>query len=261
MYPIFFHIGSFAIHTYGVLVAIGFLLGLAIAGRRARQEGMDPRHISDIGIWLIVAGMGGAKLFHIVFCWDDFIGAWRMEGLRSLREGFVFYGGFLGAVAATIVFARRRHLALWKLADVLAPSVALGHVFGRLGCFFNGCCYGKPCALPWGVRFPASHLMHQQCVHPTELYEALGNLILFAALTALYRRKRFDGQIWWSYVLAYSALRFGVEFFRGDYDAYYSGVFTIAHVIAVVLMLVGVAGLRLAARKETLQRAARKIIV
>jgi phosphatidylglycerol:prolipoprotein diacylglycerol transferase len=243
MHPILFRLGPLDIHTYGVLVAAGFLLGLTLAGRRAKAEGLDPRAISDLGIWLIVAGMGGAKLFHVVFFWDEFIRAWRYEGLRSLREGFVFYGGFISAIVTTILFARKRRLPLWKLADVCAPSVALGHAFGRLGCYFNGCCFGTVCELPWAVRFPGNHLMHSAPVHPTQLYEVLGNFILFGALSAFYRRKRFDGQVWWWYVLAYGALRFAIEFVRGDYSVHYLGVFTIAHIVATALMIAAAIGL------------------
>lgn len=251
MHPEFIRIGPLDIHTYGVLVAIGFVAGLWVAGRRASSEGFDRERIADLGVWLIISGIAGAKLFHIVFFWDDFMAGWRAAGLRSLREGFVFYGGFIGACAATIAYARLKQLPLWKLADIFAPAVALGHFFGRLGCFFNGCCYGKPCALPWAVRFPEPHVAHGIPVHPTELYEAAGNLVIFAALTAFYRRKRFDGQIWWCYVLSYGVLRFAVEFFRGDYETYYLGVLTIGHVIATVMMVVAVAALRWLALTQT----------
>ncbi len=243
MHPILFRFGPLDIHTYGVLVAAGFLLGLMLAGRRAKAEGLDPQAVSDLGIWLIVAGMGGAKLFHVIFFWDEFIGAWRHEGLRSLREGFVFYGGFIGAVVATILFARKRGQPLWRLADLFAPCLALGHAFGRLGCFFNGCCYGSVCHAPWAVKFPDNHLMRDQPVHPTQLYEAMGNLVLFAALSAFSRRKRFDGQVWWWYVLAYGGLRFAIEFVRGDYAVHYFNFFTIAHLIAAALIVIAAIGL------------------
>lgn len=243
MHPVLFRLGPLDIHTYGVLVAAGFLLGLMLAARRAKAGGLDPRAVNDLGVWLIVAGMLGAKLFHVIFCWEEFIGAWRQEGLRSLREGFVFYGGFLGAVLATIVFARRRQLPLWKLADLLAPCLALGHALGRLGCFFNGCCFGTACSVPWAIRFPPSHSTHGQRVHPTQLYEVIGNLILFAALSAFSHRKRFDGQIWWWYVLGYGTLRFVVEFVRGDYPSHYFGIFTIAHLIAAVLIVLAAVAL------------------
>jgi len=243
VHPDFIHIGPLDIHTYGVMVAIGFMVGLWVAGHRAPQEGIKPEHIADLGVWLIVFGMLGGKLFHIIFFWNDFIAGWRAEGLRSLREGFVFYGGFIAASLSAVVYARAKHLPLAKLADVLAPSIALGHMFGRLGCFFNGCCYGKPCALPWAVTFPPPHIMAGVPVHPTEIYEALGNLVIFLGLTAYYRHKRFDGQVFWLYVFSYGVLRFVVEFFRGDYDVHYFGVLTFGHLIALVMIVLAGAAL------------------
>jgi phosphatidylglycerol---prolipoprotein diacylglyceryl transferase len=241
MHPILFRLGSLEIHTYGVLVAAGFLLGLLTAARRAKTAGIDPERINDLGIWLIVAGMTGGKLFHIIFFWHDFVGGWRAAGLASLREGFVFYGGFIAASVATLVYVRAKKLPLAKVADAFAPSVALGHGFGRLGCFFEGCCYGKPCALPWAVRFPFSPTPR----HPTELYEAAGNFVIFAALAAYYRRRKFDGEVWWLYVLCYGALRFVVEFFRGDYDVHYFGIFTLGQFVAAVMIVVALAGWKL----------------
>ena len=239
MHPVLIRLGTLEIHTYGVLVAAGFMAGLITAQRRARLAGLGAERISDLGVWLIVAAMLGAKLFHIVFFWNDFLEGWRANGLASLRAGFVFYGGFFVAVVGVTTYARLNKLPVWQLVDVLAPSAALGHAFGRLGCFFEGCCFGKACALPWAVHLPG----HTTAVQPTQLYEAAGNLAIFAGLTAFYRHKRFDGQICWLYVLTYGALRFGVEFFRGDYEVHYLGVFTIAQIMAGGLMLVAVAGL------------------
>src|SRR5438034_2729960 len=162
MHPILFHLGSFEIHTYGVLVAIGFLLGIVTAAQRAKSEGIDPERINDLGVWLIVTGMAGGKLFHIVFFWNEFMQGLREAGINSLRDGFVLYGGFICAALTTVVYTRARRLPLAKIADAFAPSIALGHMFGRLGCFFEGCCYGKACALPWAVKFPA----FQVSVHP-----------------------------------------------------------------------------------------------
>jgi phosphatidylglycerol:prolipoprotein diacylglycerol transferase len=239
MHPVFFHLGNFPIHSYGVCVALGFLVGLTLATRRAKSAGLPAETIANLGVWLIVAGMLGGKLFHVIFFWNDCVAGWRDNGLASLREGFVFYGGFIGASVATIIYCWRQRLPLWKVADVFAPSVALGHAFGRLGCFFNGCCSGKACDLPWAVRFPG----HVAAVHPTQLYEVAGNLVIFAALSSFYRHRKFDGQIWWLYVLSYGALRFVVEFFRGDYSSYLPGGFTIGQAIATVLMLVALVGL------------------
>jgi phosphatidylglycerol:prolipoprotein diacylglycerol transferase len=118
---------------------------------------------------------------------------------------------------AGVWFAWRRHLPLWRLADVLAPSIALGSFFGRWGCLMNGCCYGRPTTLPWGIRFPYGHETYPHCVHPTEIYDSLLNLGLYAFLAWLYRRKKFDGQVFALYLICYAVLRSFVEMFRGDY--------------------------------------------
>ena len=244
MHPLLFHLGSLQIHTYGVLVAAGFLIGITTAAHRAKSAGIEPERINDLGVILIVAGMLGGKLFHILFFWHDFITGWRAVGIASLREGFVFFGGFLAASLATVVYARIKKLPLAKIADAFAPSCALGHAFGRLGCFFEGCCFGQACSWPWAARFPFSPTPR----HPTQLYEAAGNLIIFGALSIYYRRKRFDGQVWWLYVLSYGVLRFIVEFFRGDYEVHYFGVFTFGQFIAVGMILVALVGWKLCRR-------------
>jgi len=281
VHPIFIRLGPLDIHSYGVLVAIGFIVGLAVAGRRARSEGIPAEQISDLGMWLIIAGMLGGKLFHIIFFWDDFIAGWHADGVRSLREGFVFYGGFFLATVVAVVYARRKRLPLAKLLDIFSPSVALGHAFGRMRCFFNGCCYGKVCSdgFPLGVRFPAifdatgrpigsapflDHLQHKLVkisasaslpVHPTEIYEALGNLAIFGGLSLFYRHKRFDGQVWWLYVLGYGALRLGVEFFRGDYYTFYFGVLTIGQIVAITMIAVASLALWLSPKTVKLRTA------
>jgi len=243
MHPILVHTRWLDIYTYGVLVAVGFLVGIAVAAHRARREGLRPEQISDLGVWLIVSGMLGGKLFHVIFFWNDFVAGWRAEGLRSLREGFVFYGGFICAAIGAVVYLRAKRLPIAKVLDILAPCLALGHAFGRLGCFFYGCCYGKVCALPWAARFPQPHTMAGTPVHPTQLYEVIGNIALFFGLSAFAKRKQFDGQVWWLYVLGYGILRFVIEFFRGDYSAYYLGVFTIGHVTAAVMVAVALVAL------------------
>lgn len=249
MHPEFIRLGPLDIHTYGVFVAIGFIVGLAVASRRARHEGIDPERITDLGAWLIVSGMLGGKLFHMIFFWDDFLYGWRMEGVRSLREGFVFYGGLIVASLTAVAYTTVKKLPFFRVADIFAPSIALGHAFGRLGCFFNGCCYGKPCSLPWAVTFPPPHVMAGIPVHPTEVYETLGNLAIFAGLSAVYRLKRADGQIWWLYILSYGVLRFVVEFFRGDYTTHYFGVLTLGHLVAILMIAVASVALALLPRR------------
>jgi phosphatidylglycerol:prolipoprotein diacylglycerol transferase len=250
MHPVLFKLGALEIHTYGVLVAFGFMIGLTLAARRAKTVGIAPESISDLGLWLIVAGMLGGKLFHALFYWRDVVANWQAAGVASLREGFVFFGGFIGAVVTAVLYARRKRLPLAKLADAFAAPLALGHAFGRLGCYFEGCCHGKLCELPWAAHFPLTHSTRGLPVHPTQLYEMLANLALFLGLLVFDRRKKFDGQVWWLYLLGYSVLRFVIEFTRGDYGTRYLGIFSSAQLIASLLFVIALAGLAWSAKSS-----------
>lgn len=241
MHPVAFQLGPITVHWYGVFVALGFLAGLWTAAWRARAIGVSTETIFDLGIWQILSGLLGARIFYVVGHWEEFAGN-LIEIVRVDHGGLVFYGGFIGATLTTMWYAKRKKLSIWKLADVLAPSLALGHAFGRLGCFMNGCCYGKACDLAWAVHFPVEHETHGVAVHPTQIYETGLNLIMFAGLHLFYRRRRFDGQVFWMYVLLYAVLRFAVEFTRGDYTAYFfGGHLAPGQVTAVVMFVVALA--------------------
>lgn len=214
-----FNIGGLAIHWYGILAAVGFGAGLWTASRRAADHPTLPRTVvADLGPWLIVGGLVGARLWFVISYWDeDFAGRPLWEILNLRAGGLVFYGGLAGAALAAALFARLRGLPLWELADVLAPSLALGHAFGRVGCYANGCCYGAPTRLPWGVPWPDAPAGQVVLVHPTQLYEAGLLVCLCLGLAWQYRRKRFAGQTFAWYLIAYALVRFTIEFFRGDY--------------------------------------------
>jgi phosphatidylglycerol:prolipoprotein diacylglycerol transferase len=162
--------------------------------------------------------------------------------------GLVFYGGFLGATVAGIIYIRWKKMPLWKTADVLAPSIALGSVFGRIGCLLNGCCYGRPTNLPWGLTFtnPQAHDLSGTPLgiplHPTEIYDALLNLVLYGFLAWLFRRKKFDGQIFATYLICYAVTRSITEYFRGDYsNLHYHLSLTPAQWIGVPIFVTGLA--------------------
>lgn len=255
MHPIALKIGGLTIHWYGVFVAVGFLAGIWTATFRARTIGVKPETIMDFGIWMIVAGILGARLFYVIGNWEQEFAGHPIEIVRIDKGGLVFYGGFVGAVLASIWFVRRNKLTFWKLADMGAPSLALGHAIGRLGCFMNGCCFGGVCSLPWAVHYPAgSDPFRTQVneglilsvaktslgVHPTQLYESLGNLLIFAGLTWFYSKRTFDGQVFWLYVLLYAMLRFTVEFFRGDWDVHFlGGWISPGHIMAICVFGIG----------------------
>ena len=242
MQKIVFHLGNFTIYWYGVLVALGLLAGLWTAGRRAPLSGIHSETVIDLGPWLILGTIVGARALFVISYWrEDFAGQplWQIFNIRG--GGLVFYGGLVGASLACILYVRFKKLPLWKIADVLAPSIALGHSIGRIGCLMNGCCYGRACDLPWAIHFPNDHSTHGAGVHPTQIYEAVLNLGLYAALAWLYRRKKFDGQIFALYLLFYAVLRAFVELFRGDYTVYYlNGNVTPAQMLSIPIFAAGV---------------------
>jgi phosphatidylglycerol:prolipoprotein diacylglycerol transferase len=221
VHPIAFNIGWLTVHSYGVMMAIAFIVGLWTASRRGLREGIPPEKIMDIGPWLIVGTILGARIMYVATYWhEEFAGRPFGEIFAVWNGGLVFYGGLIGATLAGVLYARLKHIALWKLADVLAPSIALGYVFGRIGCLLNGCCYGRACDMPWAIRFPVGNLNGAPTfpVHPTQVYDSLLNLGLYFGLAWLYRHKKFDGQVFATYLLCYAVTRSIVESFRGDYS-------------------------------------------
>jgi phosphatidylglycerol:prolipoprotein diacylglycerol transferase len=240
VHPVAFQFGGFTIYWYGILAALGFLAAFWTSSRRAPREGLPPEMILDLAPWLIGGAIVGARLFYITTHWDEFAGRPVWEYFALGRSGLVWYGGLIGACLATILFAQYKKASLWKLADVIAPSIALGHIFGRFGCLMTGCCYGRPTDLPWAIYFPKDHWTRGVGVHPTEIYEALLNAALYGALMWLYQKKKFDGQIFAAYLIGYALLRAFVEMFRGDYPKYYLGGYvTPAQFLSVGILAVG----------------------
>lgn len=249
MHKIAFSIGSFEVAWYGVLLAIGFLAGFWLAARRAPRTGVDPNTVYDLIPWLLLGSIAGARTLYVISYWkEDFANQPWWEVLMVRHGGLVFYGGLIGAIVGVLLFAWKRHINVWRLGDVLTPSIPVGYFFGRFGCLMNGCCYGRPTTLPWGIHFPGQcadwphgHPSWPNAVHPTQIYDSLLNLGLFAALAWLYRRKKFDGQVFAVYLIAYAILRSIVEVFRGDYPIYYLGGFiTPAQLLSVAIIIAGI---------------------
>lgn len=225
MKPILFHIGDYSLHTFGLMVGLGFILGLWSASRNALRAGLDPQLPYDLAPWLILGGLVGARALYVFSYWDrDFAHQPWTDMLAIWQGGLVFYGGLIGGTSAGIFQVLRLRLPLWRVADALAPGIALGHVFGRMGCLLNGCCYGCPTELPWGITYPHGHITFPDSaaralsVHPAPVYESLLNLCFFAGLTWLHKRRRFDGQVFAIYIIGYAIIRSFCELFRGDYS-------------------------------------------
>ena len=258
MHPIAFHLGPLTIHWYGVMIALAFLAGLWTAARRARRENISSERIGDVVLWIMVGGILGARIVYVVTYWkDEFAGQPLSEIFMIQHGGLVYYGALIGSTIAGIIYIRWKKLPFWKTADVLAPSIALGNVFGRIGCLLNGCCYGRACSLPWAIRFPADNPLHPPTtpVHPTEIYDALNNLIFYLLLAWLFRRKKFDGEVFITYLVGYAIIRTIMEYFRGDYppDQIHFGL-TPGELISIPIFITGlVLGIILSnrARKTT----------
>jgi phosphatidylglycerol:prolipoprotein diacylglycerol transferase len=222
MHPILFEIRGFPIYTYGVLLAAAYLLGLQFALMRARTRGLDPNRVMDLGIWIIVSALVGAKLLLFIVEFDTYRRN-PSELLTLVRSGGVFYGGLIAAVGVALVYLRRHRMPMWTVTDVFAPGIALGHVIGRMGCLFAGCCFGKPANVPWAITFTSDFAaanvgtpLHTP-LHPTQLYEAGAELLILVALLLTERRGRpFPGRTFWGYMLAYAVSRFIIEIYRGD---------------------------------------------
>ena len=242
MHPIAFQFGSFTITWYGVLVALAFLAGLWTASRRGLHVGFSGETIVDLGPWLIVGVIIGARALYVFSYWrGEFAGHPVADIFKVWRGGLVFYGGFIGASLAFLLYAWKRQLPVWRFADVLAPSIALGSAIGRLGCLMNGCCYGRICQLPWAIHFPSDHRSYPNGVHPTQVYDSILNLCLYVFLAWLFRRKRFDGQIFAAFLVGYACTRSFVELFRGDYPKYYLGGWaTPAQLVSAGILVAGV---------------------
>jgi phosphatidylglycerol---prolipoprotein diacylglyceryl transferase len=214
----------FQLHTYGLLIATGFVLGIVLAVRQAGREYLDPNLILDLSFWILIAAMVGSRVLYIVVNINDYL-ADPVSLLKVWTGGLVFYGGFIGAVATSWYFCQRKGLSFLRISDVMIPSVALGHFFGRLGCYSAGCCHGSTTGSSFfgsiytapGTVVAHSHLLNIP-IHPTPLYEALGELSIFGILLWLRKRKSVNGQLLAAWLVMYPVWRFMTEMFRGDID-------------------------------------------
>jgi phosphatidylglycerol:prolipoprotein diacylglycerol transferase len=251
MFPVLFEIFGYPFHTYSMMIAIGCIAGIWLAARHADRIGIDRNLVLDLCWWLVVGGLLGARIVFMIVNWEhhwypcvDFAyynatyhpdlpltEATCLPLFNVLSGGLVFYGAFIGGIITLWVFTKKYGVKLLPMADLLIPSFAIGQFFGRLGCLGAGCCWGKHTDLPWGIRFPngsmpfyqqwEQHLvtvtdLYAKPIHPTQIYDASYGLVLFFFLSWVRDRKKFDGQVLVTWLIAYPLLRSFVEIFRGD---------------------------------------------
>jgi len=229
-----------------------FIACLLPSRPEARRRGLSPDIPLDLGVWVLIAGVAFARAIYVLLDWE-FFSARPFEVLYVWREGGLsFHGGLLGGILAGIVFAWRRKLSFWTIADTIAPGLALGYGIARFGCLLNGCCYGAPTDLPWGVQFPRwpdSEIMTAP-LHPTQIYSALGSWIILAVLMAFRRRLAASGQLFLLYLMLYAPMRSVVEIFRRGYSAQvlFDGV-TEAQAASAVIFLFAFVGFVIRGRR------------
>ncbi len=231
MDPVCFYVGNRAVYWYGIMVALGFLACVAHLTVLGVREKRGLNFGSDFAFWLMLFGIIGGRIAYVVANFDYYLHD-PVAIIRVDQGGLIYYGGFIGAFIAGVVFARVKKMSILELADFSVSALPLGHAFGRMGCFLNACCYGAVTSVPWGVS-------QQGAVrHPVQLYEALFNLALYALMIPVYQRRKWNGQILAMYCIVYPLGRFVLEFFRGDERLGWHG-FSYAKIISIALMAVG----------------------
>ncbi|MBW2624507.1 MAG: prolipoprotein diacylglyceryl transferase [Deltaproteobacteria bacterium] len=219
MFPTLLTVGPFSLPTYGLLAALGVALGTVWTLREAKRSGVETEKILDLAFLLILGGIIGARVFHIIISWNYY----RQDILSVLKfwtGGLVFYGGLFIAVLVFIVYIRVKELPFWKTADLFAPGLALGQGIGRLGCLAAGCCYGRPVELPWSIIFTHPQSLAYplgEPLHPTQLYASFLLFGLFGFLVLFRKQKAFDGQIFLTYATLHALIRMVLEYFRADF--------------------------------------------
>ena len=220
MHPELFHWGVIHIRSYGLMLAVAFLVGTTIALREGRRLRLDEDKLVGVILIALVAGVLGARGLYVIEHVDEFRQEWG-SALALWQGGLTLYGGIVAGTVAGLLAARRTGLPIWVVADALTPSLALGTAFGRVGCFLNGCCYGRPTRLPWGVVFPPDSFAGLEFgtapVHPSQLYFGLAALLLFALAWGLRRRLQPPGVLFWTVLALFGLTRIPLDFTRA-YD-------------------------------------------
>ncbi|MEN8162808.1 MAG: prolipoprotein diacylglyceryl transferase [Acidobacteriota bacterium] len=248
MHPILIDLGFWQIPSYGVLLAIGVVVGLWRARVRAVKHGLDGDRIVDLGLWIVIWGLLGSKLLLVVVELPRYF-KHPGELLMLFRAGGVFLGGFIAAVIAAIVLIRKYNLPALKAFDALTPSVSLSQAIGRLGCLAAGCCWGGHCDLPWAITYTDPRAAEALgtplgvAVHPFPIYAVISNLAIYGILAWMYQQKLRTGRVFAAYLILYGASRFLLEETRGDAvrGFVFDGTLSTSQLITAIMIAAGIA--------------------
>ncbi|MBC7329588.1 prolipoprotein diacylglyceryl transferase [bacterium] len=238
MYPIIFKIGPLAVRSWGTMLLIGFILGYWLAIKRAEKYSISKSAILDLALYLLLAGIIGGRFVYVLLNLRFYFHN-PIQIIAIWNGGLSFYGSLGAGVLTAIIFARRRNVNFWQLADLLTPSLTLGYAFGRIGCFLNGCCYGVPTSLPIGVKFPT--VFPPEPRHPVQLYAFAANILFMFLLLWYDKRKSAAGQTFALYMMLYAFYRSLAEILRKGATAeiLLDGI-TQGQMASLVLFIIGV---------------------
>lgn len=250
MYPILFKIpffGGIPVYTYGMLVALAFVVGIVWVTYESKRLGQDVGKATDLLFYLILAGIIGSRIVYVIVSERERFFENPLIFFKIWEGGLVFYGGLLAAAAVGVWYFRRHRLPVLLYCDIFAPAIALGHSIGRMGCLMAGCCYGKQAALGawYAITFPMKEHTFAPTgipLYPTQIMESAGEFLIFLTLFFLRWKKRFVGQMIATYLILYGVLRFVVEFFRGDMDRGFiiSQIISVSQAISVLMVAFGI---------------------
>ncbi len=251
MWPELFKIGPLTVHSWGVFLMLGFLLAAWRAARNAPRYNIAGEHMWDVSLWGLLGGVIGARLAYVLITPDEFRAS-PLAALQIWQGGMTFYGGLVGGILAGALVCRLRRINVLDAADLAALSFPLGYALGRVGCFFNGCCYGGVCDLPWATQFhnPATGGLTAPS-HPAQLYSALAAIAMYVLLVFLEPRRRFRGQLMLAFLFLYGVYRFCIEFVREGVTADTTPLLglTEGQIASLLLSLAAVAAWVIAARR------------
>jgi phosphatidylglycerol:prolipoprotein diacylglycerol transferase len=238
LYPVLFKIGNFQISSFGLMVAIAYLVAYWVASLEFKRKGLTENLLSNVFLAIIIGGIGGAKILYVIenVPISQLISN-PLEYLLS-RGGLTFYGGFIGAIVLLIIVAKRGKISFWKIGDAISPSLALGYAIGRIGCFLVGDDYGIKSDLPWAISFPKGLPPTTERVHPTQLYEVIAMTVVFVIIWKIRKKRAPDGWLFSIYFILAGLERFLIEIVRSTTPSPIPHL-SVAQIMAIVIIVAG----------------------
>jgi phosphatidylglycerol:prolipoprotein diacylglycerol transferase len=242
MHPIICTIGPLTIFSYGLMLALAYIIATALMLQQAKKSNIEQDFIFNLSFFSFICGVLGARLFYVIENISYYLQN-PFEIVMLQRGGLSWFGGLIAGVSFAVIYLKKKEMPVYKIFDLIAPFAALAHGIGRIGCLLNGCCFGK--VSDFGIYSPSRDFI----LVPTQLYSSLLLILIFVILRFLQERPHKDGEIFFTYLLLYSAKRFFIEFWRDDNGRILLGL-SLFQILSIALFILAV--LKLASIKKKL---------